>query len=252
MIIDDERPAREELAFLLSGIEDVEIIGQADSASSAIDTIHAMEPDFIFLDIQLSGRSGFEVLPEIQTMVRPPLVVFITAYDQYAVKAFEENAIDYILKPFSRERLKQSVDRVQHLLRLNTGETLATSHKTLVEKTAQLSKIKKISVERQGRLLLLNPDEIIFCQYKDKKIRVYTEQETYTLYSIQTMDQLETVLEPFSFFRSHRNTIINFNHIREFSPWFHGKYLLTMADHGKTELTIPRDRVKSFKQWLGI
>ena len=107
-------------------------------------------------------------------------------------------------------------------------------------------------MQRRGRLLLLDPDDIIFCQYKDKKIQVQTFEETFTLYGIQTMDQLELHLKAFPFFRSHRNTIINFNCIKEFSPWFHGKYLLTMNDQKKTELTIPRDRVKDFKTLLGI
>lgn len=156
------------------------------------------------------------------------------------------------MKPFSQERLLQSLYRVKKLVTLGKEQNRKPDHHKLIEKTAGLSKIKKISVEKYGRMLLLDPETIIFCQYKDKKISVHTNEEIYTLYGIQTMDQLENHLKPFSFFRSHRNTIINFDHIKEFSPWFHGKYMLTMNDKKKTELTIPRERVKLFKELLGI
>lgn len=252
IIIDDEQPAREELEFLLTDFNDVQIVAQAESASKAVQSIHEHEPDFIFLDIQLSGRSGFDVLQEIGDIPKPPLVVFITAYDQYAVQAFEENAIDYVLKPFSEKRLEQSLNRVRQQILLRKKQNSGENKKQLVETAAKLGKIKKISVERHGRMMLIDPDDIMFCQYKDKKILVHTRDDIYTLYGIPTMDQLELHLKRFSFFRSHRNTIINFDHIQEFSPWFHGKYMLTMADRKKTELTIPRERVKLFKEILGI
>ncbi len=252
IIIDDEKPAREELEFMLSDFKEVRILDRVDSASKAVKSIIENQPDFIFLDIHMPTKSGFDVLPEIREMSTPPLVVFVTAYDQYAIKAFEENAIDYVLKPFSEERLGQSLSRVKNLLELNNKVQIREKHEELVETTSKLTKVNKLSVERYGRILLLDPDEIVFCQYKNRKISVHTQDKVYTLYGIPTMDQLENHLKTFSFFRSHRNTIIHFNHIKEFSPWFNGKYLLIMDNQKKTELTLPRERVKTFKRMLGI
>ncbi len=252
IIIDDEQPAREELAFLLSDFPGIQIVDQADSASKAVESIKTHGPDVIFLDIQMPGKSGFDVIPEIKGMNKIPLVIFITAYDQYAVKAFEENAIDYIMKPVSLKRLEKTIKRINETLALKTKESMHETHRDLVETISKIKKIKKISVEHQGRLLLINPSEIMFCQYKNKKITVHTLEKIYTLYGIQTMDQLELNLKSFTFFRSHRNTIVNFDFIKEFSPWFNGKYLITMRDKESTELIVPRKRAKLFKEHLGI
>ncbi|MBC2705395.1 LytTR family DNA-binding domain-containing protein [Desulfobacula sp.] len=252
IIIDDEHPAREELVYLLSEYDEIKIMDQADSASKAVTSIQKNRPDFIFLDIQMPGKSGFDVISEIKNMKKPPLVVFTTAYDQYAVKAFEKNAIDYIMKPFSQDRLEKSINRVKEILNLKNENLIQKELKKLIEKTITIKKIKKISVEHKGRLLLLNPDDIVFCRYKDKKISIHTKKNPYTLYGINTLNHLELHLASNLFFRSHRNTIVSFNHIKEFSPWFHGKYHLTMNDGNKTELIVTRDRVKLFKQHLGI
>jgi len=252
ILIDDEQPAREELAYLLSKYDDIQIIDQADSASKAIKAIKAHNPDFIFLDIQLPGKSGFDVVADIQDMTSPPLVVFITAYNQYAVKAFEKNAVDYIMKPFSRKRLEKSLDRIKEILYLKNDSLMQKELKHLIEKTADIKKPKRISVEHNGRILLLNPDEIAFCRYHEKKIFIHTRTDIFTLYGISTLDHLEAHFDSSSFFRTHRNTIVNFDHIKEFSPWFHGKYNLIMNDGNKTELVVTRDRVKSFKHHLGI
>ena len=252
IIIDDEQPAREELVYLLSEYDEIKILDQADSASTAVKLIKKNRPDFIFLDIQMPGKSGFDVISEIKNMKKPPLVVFTTAYDQYAVKAFEKNAIDYIMKPFSQDRLGKSLNRVKEILNLKNEGLIQNELKKLIEKAGSIKKIKRVSVEHKGRLLLLNPDDIVFCRYKDRKISIHTKKNIYTLYGIHTLNHLEQHLTSAYFFRSHRNTIVSFDYIKEFSPWFHGKYHLTMNDGNKTELIVTRDRVKLFKQHLGI
>ncbi len=252
IIIDDEQPARDELAYLLSEYNEINILDQVDSASKAVKSIKKNQPHFIFLDIQMPEKSGFEVISEIKKMETPPLVVFVTAYDQYAVKAFEKNAIDYIMKPFSQSRLEKSLNRVKDVLNLKNDQLIQRELKNLIKKTDGLKRIKKVSVEYKGRLLLLNPEDIIFCKYMNKKISMHTKDKIYTLYGIHTLDRLQQYLDSNAFFRSHRNTILNFNHIKELSPWFHGKYYLTMTDENKTELIVPRNRVKLFKQALGI
>ena len=252
ILIDDEQPAREELAFLLSKYNEIEIIDQAESASKAVKSIKKNKPDFIFLDIQMPGKSGFDVVSDIKNMTPVPLVVFTTAFDQYAVDAFEKNAVDYILKPFSQKRLEKSLNRVKEILSLKNDHLIQKELKTLIEKTTDIKKTKRISVDHNGRILLLNPSDVIFCRYHDKKIFVHTQTDVYTLYGMNTLDHLEEHLDSSFFFRSHRNTILNIDHIKEFSPWFHGKYNLIMKDGDKTELVVTRDRVKMFKQHLGI
>jgi two-component system LytT family response regulator/two-component system response regulator LytT len=252
MLIDDEQPAREELAYLLSKYSEIDIIGQASSASRAVKSIKLHTPDFIFLDIQMPGKSGFDVVSQIQDMPNPPLVVFITAYDQYAVDAFEKNAVDYIMKPFSQSRLEKSLNRVKKILYLTKKNLIQRELTHIIEKTAGIKKAKRISVEHKGRILLLDSGDIVFCRYHDKKIFVHTQTKEYTLYGMNTLDHLEQHLEAGSFFRSHRNTLLNLDHIKEFSPWFHGKYSLIMNDSEHTELVVTRDRVKMFKHLLGI
>ena len=252
IIIDDEKPAREELAYLLSKFDEIKVMDHADSASKAVKSIKKNKPDFIFLDIQMPGKSGFDVLSEIKNMKKPPLIVFVTAFDQYAVKAFEKNAIDYIMKPFSQNRLEKSVTRVKEILSLKNDNLIHKKLENIIKQAVNIKKTKRISVEHKGRLVLISPDDIVFCKYKDKKISICTKTNIYTLYGIKTLDHLEHHLKPNSFFRSHRNTILNFDYIKEFSPWFHGKYHLTMNDEKQTELIVTRDRVKMFKKHLGI
>ena len=252
ILIDDEQPAREELLFLLSKYSEIDVIDQADSASKAVKTIKKNKPDFIFLDIQMPGKSGFDVLAEIKDMTKPPLVVFITAFNQYAVDAFEKNAVDYIMKPFSQKRLGKSLNRIKEILSLKNNNLIQNELKHLIKKTADRKKPKRISVEHNGRILLLNLNDIVFCRYHDKKIFIHTQTDVYTLYGINTLDHLEDHFNSSSFFRSHRNTVLNFDYIKEFSPWFHGKYNLIMKDDDNTELIVTRDRVKMFKTHLGI
>ncbi len=252
MIVDDERPAREELAYLLSGYDDVAIVGQCGSVSEAVDAIRENRPDCIFLDIQMPGRNGFDLVLEMKALDQPPLVVFVTAYDQYAVEAFEKNAIDYIMKPFSRARLEASLDRVKELVHLKTGGRLQEELQQFIGRTSRTPSIRKISVERRGRMRLLDPEEVVFFRYVDRKITVHTPRDTFTLCGVHTLDQLSENLDSGQFFRTHRNTIVNLNHIKEFSPWFNGKYNLMMADENQTEVVLTRERVKLFKDHLGI
>lgn len=249
IIIDDEQPARDELAYLLSAHGDVRVAGEADCVSGAVKAISELEPDFIFLDIQMRGGNGFDVLSGIEGMARPPLVVFITAYDEYAVKAFDTHAVDYVMKPFSPERLDRSLDRVREMASLKKDGQIRDALNHLVQ---QSNTAKKVPVAYKGRILLLDPDQIVFCQYRDKTILVHTRKSTHALHGIHTMDQLEQHLGAGRFFRNHRSTIVNFDQIKEFSPWFHGKYHIKMKDSRATELVVTRDRVRQFKKLLGI
>ncbi|SNY90002.1 two component transcriptional regulator, LytTR family [Cohaesibacter sp. ES.047] len=255
VIVDDEAPARDELRYLLGSHDRIEIVGEAATAAQAIQLCLDCEPDLVFLDIQLPGEDGFEVIRAVTPQLdATPLFVFVTAYDSYAVKAFEESAVDYILKPVEEKRLATTLERASRLL-ADKGAPLREQIETLlsqVTRPTSAQKHTKVSVEKNGRIRLLDPADIIYCSYEDQKIVAHTYDEVVPIYGIASMDRMEDHLDGASFFRAHRATLVNLDAIREFSPWFNGKYSLIMADQMRSELTVSRTRVKDFKHRLGL
>ncbi len=255
IIVDDEQPARDELRYLLSRYDDIDIIGEADSAGKAISLIQQSIPDLVFLDIQMPGRNGFEVISELSDMSKIPLFVFATAYDNYAVKAFEESAVDYIMKPLSVKRLNLTLERIRKYFKeeeKSSEKSIEISLQALLSRMEAPKESVKVSVEKNGRIQLLTPADIVYCSYESNRILVHTCTESCTIYGVATMDKLADHLAGLSFFRIHRSMLVNLDAIREFSPWFNGKYNLIMNDSKGTELTVSRTRVKAFKQRLGI
>ena len=260
LIVDDEKPARDELSYLLSRQSDIEILAQAPSAEEAIDLSLDLQPDLIFLDIQMAGKNGFDVIRNLVGRTdHPPIFVFVTAYDSYAVEAFEASAMDYILKPVSEQRLATTLDRVRKI----SGETqdpLKQKLETLLSEVARQNEASnkpaqthtKISVLINGRIRLMDPDDIIYCECEDNRVFAHTFDGTLPVYGIASMDRMEEHLANTGFFRAHRSTLVNLDAISEFSPWFNGKYSLTMNDQKKSELTVSRSRVKDFKLRLGL
>jgi DNA-binding LytR/AlgR family response regulator len=252
LIVDDEAPARDELRYLLSSFSEIEILGEASSAGQAISLINRLQPDLVFLDIQMPGANGFEVIRSVRDQDTCPLFVFTTAYDAYAVRAFEASAIDYLLKPLSSQRLGKTMERISTLLAKPTRIPLNEQLESMLHQLAVPGERAKISVEQNGRMRLLPLESIVFCRYRLQRILVHTFDECLPIYGISTMDRLENHLSGSSFFRAHRSTLVNLDQVSEFSPWFNGKYTLTMADAARTELTLSRSRVPLFKQRLGI
>lgn len=252
IIVDDEQPARDELRYLLSGYEDIDVVGDAESVGKALDLINRVSPDLVFLDIQMPGKTGFDLIKLLSNRTRIPLFVFVTAYDNYAVKAFEKSAIDYLLKPLSEKRLTLTVDRVRKHFREEQQESIEGKLQQLLSQIETPKDLVKISVENSGRMQLLSPKDIVYFSYDSGRIMVHTVKEEFPLYSISTMDKLTEHLRGYPFFRVHRAILVNLDYIREFSPWFNGKYNVTMADNKTTELVVSRSRVKEFKARLGI
>lgn len=253
LLVDDEKPARDELRFLLSFYDDIDIIDEADSASRTCSLIRVLQPDLVFLDIQMPGSSGFDVIDSLTDLVDLPLFIFVTAYDNHAVKAFEKNALDYVLKPISTDRLNQSLERARRVIGTSEQESISKSLQNLLNQVHQREKeVVRVSVECGGRIQLLAPAEIVFCSLEENRIMVHTHKQGCPLYGISTMEKLATHLNSNSFFRIHRSALVNLDHIREFSPWVNGKYSLIMDDEAATELSVSRMRVKEFRQRLGI
>jgi two-component system LytT family response regulator/two-component system response regulator LytT len=253
IIIDDEPPAVDELAYILSRIEDVEVVASSNSASKAIKEIRAKKPDLVFLDIHMPVKSGFHVARIVSSFDRPPLIIFATAFDQYAVRAFDANAIDYVLKPFSENRIRKSIERAKELIS-SRGKTVTIRElDRLIESIGGNEKsVVRISVENKGRILLLDPENIFFCRSEEKKIFINTQNNQFICHSISTISELETILLPYYFFRTQRAYLVNLSYIKEVIPWFNGRYLVNMSDDKSTEIPVSRSRARNFKKKLGL
>nr|WP_321446013.1 LytTR family DNA-binding domain-containing protein [uncultured Cohaesibacter sp.] len=257
LIVDDEAPARDELGFLLSQYADLSVIGEAASASKAVSLCLEQQPDLVFLDIQMPGQNGFEVIRALQVADCPlPLFVFVTAYDSYAVKAFEASAVDYILKPVSEERLARTIDRARGLLEQRSNPLQKQLESLLTKMQGAdhppLPTTHRVSVEKHGRIRLIDPRDIVFCSYDDSRVMAHTRDDVFPVYGIASMDRMEEHLAGSAFFRAHRSSLVNLDAIVEFSPWFNGKYSLVMGDRARSKLTVSRSRVKDFKLKLGL
>jgi two-component system LytT family response regulator/two-component system response regulator LytT len=256
VLVDDEPPALDELAYLLSEFPEVDIVTTASTGQEAVKVILEEQPDLVFLDIQMPGKNGFEVLSEIILMHRPPLLIFATAYDQYAIQAFEENAVDYLLKPISLKRLHKSMERVKTQL---TGQPALQDElghapseppqelRALLAVAGIGPDIVRISVECDGRNVLLNPREIIFFQFAEKRVHAHTRETAYTCPSDLSLEKIEERLQGFPFFRANRSQLINLAFVRSYAPWFNGKYVATLNDEHSTDITINKARVKAFR-----
>jgi len=251
VIVDDEPPALDELSYILSQIPGVEILGTADSAANAINTIRSKQPHLVFLDIKMPGQDGFEVIKVCNRFWNKPLFVLATAYDEHAVKAFDACAVDYILKPFNLKRIQESVERVRQLVITKQQGELCGQLENLVTRIQPVTnQTIKISVENKGRIRLLDPGEIVYFKAESKEVTAYTERQAYPLHGTASLHELEFRLKAHEFFRSHRSYLVNLGWVGEVVPWFNGKYILTVTNSASSEVPVSRRRVKLLKQRL--
>jgi two-component system LytT family response regulator/two-component system response regulator LytT len=253
LLVDDEPPAIDELSYLLSGYPDVEVVGTAGNAASAVELVRQTRPDLVFLDIQMPGKNGFHVLSEIMEEREAPLVVFITAYDEYAIRAFEENAVDYILKPVPEDRLRKSLERVRERLdETQENEPSSSSLQKLLAEVGIKPGIARVSVEHSGKNVLLNPREVDYFEYSSRRVYANTAGGEYPCQSDLTLDRLEARLGGFGFFRTNRSQLVNLSRVRAYAPWFNGKYVLTLDNAEETEITVSKARVREFKEAIEL
>jgi len=241
LLVDDERLARSELRRLLRAHPEVEIIGEASGASHAKEKIRTLHPDLIFLDVQMPGRTGFELLAEL---AEPPRVIFTTAYDQYALKAFDFGALDYLLKPIEPTRLAQALAR----LRENTD----TERPVLGESSPAhgvLSENDQVFLKDGDRCWLVRVSEIRLLESEGNYARIYfAENHPLIPRSLQT---LETRLDPQHFLRVSRQHIINLRFVRKVEPWFDGGLLLYLGEHDP-EIKVARRRAQELRERLSL
>ena len=257
LIIDDEPLARQELQYLLERAGGVEVLAQGTNGIEAVDLIRTHKPDLVFLDVQMPGLDGFGVLKKLLDRKVPmPQVVFATAFNQYAVRAFEVNAVDYLLKPFDRKRVMQTIEKAQ--ARLVAPVESASDAKLdallrLVEEQAQPQKANsgKVIVRAQSRLLLVDQREICFASIEEGTISVVTRTvEGHS--NCRTLEELMDQLDPETFWRAHRSYVVNIQHIREVVPWFKSSYQLRMDDTQKTEIPVSRAQTKRLRELFNL
>lgn len=251
LVVDDETPARTELTYLLESYPDIEV-REAATAREALEAIRSGDVDLVFQDIQMPGMDGFEVLRQSRLLADPPLFVFVTAYDQYAIQAFEKNAVDYLLKPVSSDRLTLSVERVREILGTKpSGRDPQPEMVGLLEDMPGAA-IQRLTVEYNGGLLLIGFEDVAYFESSGRKIVACTHDHCYPCHGLASFDDVESKVAGLPFLRINRSTMVNLKHIKSFAPWQGGKYSLVLDDDASTELTLSRGRVKEFKQRLGL
>ncbi|MBO8137974.1 MAG: response regulator transcription factor [Desulfotomaculum sp.] len=234
IVVDDEAPARDELIYLLKQHPGVKIVAEAEDAEGAVQACRRERPDVVFLDIHMPGSSGMEAARQLARLNDPPLLVFATAYDQHAVEAFEVNAADYILKPFSEERVEETVEKLRRLLK--------------VKKSGSIMQ-RKIAVNEDGRIQLLDPDDIVYISRQGRDVIIKTKDNNYSVN--YTLQHLENRISSENFFKPHRSYLVNVEQIEKIEPWFNG-YQLVMKDDEKSKIPVSRGGMKEIRRLLDI
>jgi two-component system LytT family response regulator/two-component system response regulator LytT len=256
IIVDDERPARDELAYLLKGFPEIEVISQGKNGLEAVALIKEHAPDLVFLDVQMPGLDGFGVIKKlVERKVHIPQIVFATAFDNYAVHAFEVNAVDYVLKPFDKARIAKAVQRAKKMVEADTSpverlETLVGQLGASAPK-AKAAQPVKLLVKSQARLILVDAEDMIYASIEDGSITIVA-REAEGVSNYRTIDELEESLDPDVFWRPHRSYLVNINHIKEVVPWFKSSYMLKMNDKRASEIPVSRGQTKRLRELLKL
>ncbi len=255
VVVDDEQLARDELCFLLGQTGAVEIVAQAANGVEALRVIEEQAPDVVMLDVQMPGLTGFEVARRLVRGGVEAYVVFVTAYDQYAIQAFEVNAVDYLLKPVEPGRLAAAVDRVRKRIQLDRPSARAGAAVEL-DRVLQLlgdrhDRREQLALKVGDRFLLIHSDEVVHASVEDDVITVETNSMSGPS-NYRTLDELQAHLDPAVFWRVHRSHLVNINKIKEIVPWFSRNFLLKMRDAKGTEIPVSRSQTKRLRDYLRL
>jgi two-component system response regulator LytT len=254
VIVDDEQLARDELAYLLKDLGDVDVVAQGKNGVEAVNLIREHSPDLVFLDVQMPGLDGFGVIKKLLDKKIPlPKIVFATAFDQYAVKAFEVNAVDYLLKPFDRKRVAESLQKAREKIEV-AGASSDKFEALMRMLESQKPQTSKILLKAAGRLFLINQKDICFASIEDGVITVVTSGASGMegQSNCRTLEELLDSLDPNLFWRAHRSFLVNINRIKEVVPWFKSSYQLRMDDKKQTEIPVSRAQTKRLRELFGL
>lgn len=236
LIVDDERYAREELAYLLGKFPGIQVIGEVESGEAAILKALQLQPDVVFLDIEMPKMNGIEVAKTLVEVKKVPLIIFATAYPQFAVEAFRINAVDYLLKPYDEQQLKQTIERIEKTL-----------YPTLTVDNTE--KLGKLAIEAGGDIDYILPRDILYIYRNDKVTKIITQTDDYDVRT--TLKELESRLVSFSFFRIHKGYLVNLKYVTRLTPWFNGAYQLELEGVDE-KLSVSRNYVKDLRQRLEL
>jgi two-component system response regulator LytT len=255
LVVDDEQLAREELCFLLTQAGDIDIIGQASDGVEALRLAGELAPDLIFLDVQMPGLTGFEVARRLIEADHLSPLVFVTAYDQYAIDAFSVNAVDYLLKPVDLTRLEQTLDRVRKRVATEQSARMPLSpaelEKVIEAVTSRQTRRDQLAMRVGERYLLVPAEDVVHASLIDEAIIVVTATVSGTS-NYRTLDELQARLDPAVFWRVHRSHLVNITKIKEIVPWFSRNYLLKMKDAKTTEIPVSRTQTKRLREYLQL
>lgn len=240
-IIDDEAPARRELRYLLEETKVAEVVGEAGNGTAALKGIRQTCPQLVFLDIQMPGISGLELARFLSELPQRPLLVFATAFQEHALEAFEVDAIDYLCKPFTLERVTRTVAKAARILALAADST----------PEAPAEPCRKIPLYRGETIIPTGPERIVFAHAEEGEVFVYTIDEK-KYHTRCTLAELEQKLAAAGFIRPHRSYLVNIDQVGEVIPWFNGSYKLIMADGKRTKVPVSRYNVQDLKKHFDI
>ncbi len=243
LIVDDERLARQELIKLLSNYDSIEIIGECANGDEAIEAIDAEKPDLVFLDIQMPGKSGFDLLDELNHI---PYVVFVTAYDEYAIQAFEVNALDYLLKPVETPRLEEAIKKVE--LRLNEARVAQSEPEQENQNDSILTLDKQIFLKDGDKCWFVGLQDVRLFESEGNYVRVYFKDKKPLI--LKSLNNLEKRLDPEVFFRTNRKYIVNLKWVENVETWFNGGLQLELKDGTKVEVS--RRQAAKFKDVMSL
>ncbi len=237
VVADDEAPALDELLYLLKGFPEIEVVGTASNGLEALKRIEELEPDLVFIDVQMPGLDGLRLIERLHEQKAPvPAFVLCTAYEQYALEAFRMEALDYLLKPVTRERLALTVERVKR--------TMLEPEPEAARAAAQL---KRLLIRSGGKNLVVDSDDIIYARIEDGVITIaatHVEGES----TFKTLEELQASLDPAVFWRPHRSFLVNIHRIREVIPWFKSSYQVRMDDRKGTVIPVSRVQTKRLRE----
>jgi len=245
LIVDDEESARARMRRLLGVYPDIHVVGEARDGLEAVEMIERLRPELLFLDIELPGLSGFEVLRSVPPNVKLPLVIFVTGYDQHALAAFEADALAYLLKPVEKERLAQAVERARKLAASPGGEKREREHLLRVARAAP-KLLRQIVCRKRDRAILMPPEQVLWFQVEDGMVKAHTPTDTYWVN--YQLGELEANLPAESFFRARREVLVNVEKIKEIRPYFKSGFLLVMSDAASTEIVVSERQARLFRQ----
>jgi two-component system, LytTR family, response regulator len=247
LVADDEPLARDRLKTLLAREDWVDLVGECRDGNETIASIARLQPDLVFLDVQMPGATGFEVIDAIGP-ARMPLVVFVTAFDQYALKAFDVHALDYLLKPFDRDRFEQALGRArQQLDRRGNGDLERRLLELVQDLKPAAQRLERFVIKSGGRVFFVRADEIDWIEAAGNYVKLHVGDDTHLFR--ETMNALESQLDSDTFFRIHRSHIVNIERIKELQPWFNGEYVVFLKNG--TRLTLSRGYREKLQERIG-